>query len=64
VLRLVESLLAKDESKLPAVPNLVYKKEGKVISTIPFYESNLKDLPLLSRTHFKTFRRVIKAHAR
>jgi radical SAM superfamily enzyme YgiQ (UPF0313 family) len=49
VLRLVECLLNKDESKLHAVPNLVFKKDGKVISTIPFYEANLKELPIPSR---------------
>lgn len=57
VLRLVECLLSKDDSKLYNVPNLVFKRNGKVTSSLTSYENNLKDLPIPTRdfVHFESY---------
>ena len=49
VLRLVECLLNKDEKSFHAIPNLVFRKNGKVTTNSLSYENDLKDLPLPSR---------------
>lgn len=51
MLRLLESLLSNSGDSFYEVPNLMFRKKGKICISSHFHENNLADLPILSREY-------------